>query len=132
MPHIKIPIVDIFAGPGGLSEGFSRYVGEKNSGVKFQSVLAVEKDSVAAQTLLLRSFYRSFFRSVPQEYYDVVEGRKPLSSLESFSEWKKAAGEVWNAELGVVAEEIVHSRISKHLRGSKNWVLLGGPLTGPH
>lgn len=127
MPHIKIPLVDIFAGPGGLSEGFSRHVPRTKFGVKFQSVLAIEKDRTASETLLLRSFYRAFDGDVPQEYYDVIEGRQSISSLHVFPEWNRAQAEVWNTELGMVTERELHLRISSHLMGAKNWVLLGGP-----
>jgi site-specific DNA-cytosine methylase len=53
-----IPVIDIFAGPGGLSEGFSaaRFRGRRS----FQIALSIEKDPDAHATLMLRSFFRQF------------------------------------------------------------------------
>ena len=64
---MSIPIIDLFAGPGGLGEGFSSY---KNSGLTpFEIALSIEKDPVAHQTLKLRSFTRQFKSDIPEEYY---------------------------------------------------------------
>jgi len=41
-----IPVIDLFAGPGGLGEGFSR-AGE---GRLFRTVLSIEKDAHAHST----------------------------------------------------------------------------------
>ncbi|HEY9814581.1 MAG TPA: hypothetical protein V6D20_02055, partial [Candidatus Obscuribacterales bacterium] len=54
----RIPVIDLFAGPGGLGEGFSRYPFGDDS--KFRIALSVEKDGNAIQTLRLRAFYRHF------------------------------------------------------------------------
>lgn len=66
---MPIPIVDLFAGPCGLSEGFENY--QKKGARVFHSVLAIEKDEYAHQTLLLRSFLRQFSRP-PEAYYAPV------------------------------------------------------------
>jgi DNA (cytosine-5)-methyltransferase 1 len=53
---LPIPVVDLFAGPGGLGEGFSRV--EDGAGRKvFKTVISIEKDPYARQTLRLRAFY---------------------------------------------------------------------------
>lgn len=44
-----IPIIDIFAGPGGLGEGFSSVIAKDNSRV-FKIALSIEKDPLAHQT----------------------------------------------------------------------------------
>lgn len=51
-----IPIIDIFAGPGGLSEGFSAF--EIAGEFPFKIALSIEKDTAAHKTLQLRSLYR--------------------------------------------------------------------------
>ncbi len=52
---ITIPVIDLFAGPGGLGEGFNMAeCSDKNS--CFKVYLAVEKDPMAHKTLKLRSF----------------------------------------------------------------------------
>lgn len=123
-----IPFIDIFAGPGGLSEGFSRYASFGANGASFESRLAIEKDPVAARTLELRSFYRSFPENeVPDDYYQVIRGKKALASLALHPEWDKAEQHVWNTELGVEPEANLHHRIAQALDGERNWILLGGP-----
>ena len=52
-----IPVIDLFAGPGGLNEGFSRKIDGK---LRFKSVLSVEKEAPEHKTLSLRAFYRFF------------------------------------------------------------------------
>lgn len=45
-----IPIIDIFAGPGGLGEGFSAFKATKNQHV-YKIKLSIEMDKYAHQTL---------------------------------------------------------------------------------
>ena len=54
-----IRVIDIFAGPGGLGEGFSALT-DKRSNPLFKIALSIEKEKFAHQTLELRSFYRQF------------------------------------------------------------------------
>ena len=62
------PVIDLFAGPGGLSEGFSRFQNERGAKV-FSVRLSVEKDPHAHRTLELRSFFRQFpDGEAPDEY----------------------------------------------------------------
>jgi site-specific DNA-cytosine methylase len=56
---MSIPVIDLFAGPGGLSEGFSSFKNIKNKKV-FKISLSIEKDAQAHKTLELRSFFRQF------------------------------------------------------------------------
>jgi DNA (cytosine-5)-methyltransferase 1 len=119
----QIPIIDIFAGPGGLAEGFS-------SNSNFKICLSIEKDEVAHKTLELRSFVRSFPRGrLPDEYYKYVRGEidKAALFLAHPDAAKHAQEEAWCVELGNVPSETLHSRIDKSLGGAKDWVLIGGP-----
>ena len=52
-----IPVVDLFAGPGGLGEGFSA-LGRTEGSPRFKIHLSIEKDAMAHQTLELRAFFR--------------------------------------------------------------------------
>jgi DNA (cytosine-5)-methyltransferase 1 len=123
-----IPFIDIFAGPGGLSEGFSRFSGFSGNETAFESRLAIEKEEVAARTLELRSFFRAFPEGeVPDDYYQVIRGKRSLASLALHPQWEQAEAHVWNATLGDLPEEILHRRIRQALAGNRDWVLLGGP-----
>lgn len=130
----KIPIVDIFAGPGGLGEGFSAFPGSQKSERKFKIVLSIEKDAYAHQTLILRSFFRQFLPDkIPSDYYEFVKGRISIDEL--FKKWpkqaQKAKDEAWLAELGegqkAISNTIVDEKIRAVLKGRKNWLLIGGP-----
>jgi DNA (cytosine-5)-methyltransferase 1 len=123
-----IPFIDIFAGPGGLSEGFSRLASFAGGATSFESRLAIEKDPIAVQTLRLRSFCRAFSApEVPDDYYQVIRGRKAAASLALYPQWHEAEQHVWHAELGVEPESKLHARIAAALEGERDWVLLGGP-----
>lgn len=124
-----IPIIDIFAGPGGLGEGFSAFQ-DKNQGTIFKIKLSIEKDEFAHKTLELRAFYRQFpSNDVPVEYYQYLRGE--IKKEELFQkypiEYGNAQKEAWLAELGETEQSLVKSRISEALNGSSNWVLIGGP-----
>lgn len=65
-----IPVIDLFAGAGGLGEGFSSLLDENNKPV-FQTIMSIEKDLQAHKTLRLRSYVRKIFNddgSAPQVY----------------------------------------------------------------
>lgn len=124
----SIPMIDLFAGPGGLSEGFSRFAAWSSSEVDFRSVLSIEKSAPAAETLRLRTFFRKFApTAVPTEYWHVVKGEAGVQVLAKFPEWAAAEEEVWQAELGSIPLDDLHGRINRALAGRQDWVLLGGP-----
>lgn len=125
-----IPVIDLFAGPGGLGEGFSafRSVGKK----QFKVVLSIEKNSWARETLRLRSFFRHFSSGAPDDYYELLRGKISLDELylRYPKEATKADGEAWLAELGNPEKNPtpeIDERIKKSLDGASNWVLIGGP-----
>ncbi len=69
-----IPVLDLFAGPGRLGEGFSAFV-DSHGRQQFQIALSIEKDAIAHKTLLLRSFYRQFERNcAPPDFYQRLHG----------------------------------------------------------
>lgn len=126
---MSIPIIDLFAGPGGLGEGFSSLkIDDKIR--PFKIVLSIEKDPVAHKTLQLRSFYRQFKDSrVPDEYYYYIQGR--IGREELFQKYKlearAASSEAWNAELGKIKHLDVFEKIRKSIGNAKKWALIGGP-----
>lgn len=125
----EVPVIDLFAGPGGLGEGFSALrVSDDRQPFKIQ--LSIEKDATAHETLRLRSFYRQFAPSaVPAKYYDVLRGQLSIPSLfEAYpAEAKAARRESWQATLGLTARRVLNGRIRNALNGSDRWVLIGGP-----
>ena len=124
-----IPVIDLFAGPGGLGEGFAtRRPTARHPGFKIG--LSIEKDDDAHSTLELRSFFRQFpFREVPDEYYQHLRGEISREKLyEAFpTEAVAAKNQAWKAILGEVAPAEVDRRIRAALAGSDEWVLCGGP-----
>lgn len=129
MANKHIPIIDIFAGPGGLGEGFSSF--EDNEGRNpFKINLSIEKDKHAHKTLELRAFFRQFAKgNAPREYYEYLQGK--ISRVDLFAQYPKemlhAKNEAWLAELGIEDRGVVKERIEKSLNGAKTWVLIGGP-----
>ncbi|MFC2001228.1 DNA cytosine methyltransferase [Chloroflexota bacterium] len=125
-----IPVVDIFAGPGGLGEGFTSF--EDGETRPFKIVLSIEKDPTAYETLKLRSFFRQFKKEdVPDEYYQYLRGEIKRDELFNKypTEHKKAKQETWRLELGSrkASPQRVDKRVTRALKHSKTWVLIGGP-----
>ncbi len=130
---MTIPIIDLFAGPGGLGEGFSQ-VGWKEGDPFFRIGLSVEMEPAAHRTLKLRSFVRQFpFKEIPAEYYELLrEGRNPeeLFSMGKFADQAAIADkEAWNETLRNDDDfnEVLDLKISAILKGRQDWVLIGGP-----
>jgi site-specific DNA-cytosine methylase len=124
-----IPIIDIFAGPGGLGEGFSSLKSDSGESI-FKVKLSIEKDIHAYRTLELRAFFRQFNKdSIPSSYYEYLKGR--ISREELFGKYPKesssAKNEAWLIELKNTNQGKVKSRINAALDGSIDWVLIGGP-----
>jgi DNA (cytosine-5)-methyltransferase 1 len=122
-------VIDVFAGPGGLGEGFAA-LGFGSQQSLFRLALSIEKDPSAHSTLLLRSFYRQFdTESVPLEYWSYAKGE--ITKGELFNLYplqaKAAAEEAKCIELGKTPHEDVKNLISQRLNGSKKWALVGGP-----
>lgn len=129
-----IKVIDLFAGPGGLAEGFSAL--EKNAKRCFDIKLSIEKDTSAHDTLLLRSFCRQFqIGKLPKEYYeaiacnDIVEREKKIKNLFRLypEEHKNAKAEALLFELGKDSTSFLSKRLTEVIGEDKNWVLIGGP-----
>lgn len=133
---MKIPIIDLFAGPGGLGEGFSSNF--KNNERVFDIRLSIEMDENAHKTLELRSFFRKFpLGGRPPLYYEVLKEKdiekRNILKQKLFEKYprqaQEAKEEAWCAELGSqsLPEEVVDLRIQNALKKNKNWLLIGGP-----
>lgn len=121
-------VVDLFAGPGGLAEGFSSFVGGDGN-KPFQVTLSVEKEASAHRTLQLRAFLRQF-EEFPEEYYDALNNEQPLPdwSKTHEGEWETALEEALRLELGTPqAARILDERIAELVQLGVPTVVIGGP-----
>ena len=128
-----VPIIDLFAGPGGLGEGFSALRTKSGERV-FRIAISAEMDPTAHATLRLRAFYRQFPGpdEVPQKYYDYLAGKIDLTELENDpslrTEWQRADEEARCLTLGEPEDDReLYQHLRKLLKGHKHWVLIGGP-----
>lgn len=121
-------IIDLFAGPGGLGEGFSR--AGRNSESRMKIHLSVEMDDHAVQTLRLRAFLRSF-DEFPVEYYDALKTGKSLPDWQTLysAQWKHAEEEVRQRVLGAngVFEDLAIELDGTRESRNGDTILIGGP-----
>jgi DNA (cytosine-5)-methyltransferase 1 len=127
----EIPVIDLFAGPGGLCEGFSSIVDGSGSPCLPVKV-SIEKDAIAHRTLMLRALFRKFPKGkAPRSYYQYVRGeitREAFLALPDVKDKAEEAGkEARCAELGVTPHEIIDGWIREALAGCEDWILIGGP-----
>lgn len=74
----RVPVIDLFAGPGGLGEGFAAST-EVGGTSRFNIALSIAKEPMAHRTLELRALFRQFDHgAAPKEYYCVLR-RKPAT-----------------------------------------------------
>lgn len=125
--RLRVPVIDLFAGPGGLGEGFSAFEHER---LGFDVTLSVEKDPAAHSTLLLRSFYRSLLqRGELTHYFEYVKG--DITRDELFACHPDVAAEAksrsLHLELGPRTTSRVYEHLERALSDAESWVLVGGP-----
>lgn len=137
MPLIPIPVIDLFAGPGGLNEGFSS-IGENEGAPVFRTVGSFEMERYAVSTLTLRAAFRHLKRTgdVPQVYYDYIAGTTTREVFEQDPAVSEALTEarkhVHEVELGKETRVEVEQKITEALEAARtdedqDWVLIGGP-----
>lgn len=126
----SIPVVDIFAGAGGLGEGFDAF----EDGGRFHVALSAEMDRHAVKTLRTRAFYRSFPPGeAPRSYYDYVKGQRDAPwTDETRHLWDAAGLRACQLELGRVDHDLyLDERIAGIAKDADRrglpWVLVGGP-----
>lgn len=132
------PVIDLFAGPGGLGEGFSSLRDEKNQPV-FQTIMSIEKDEQAHRTLRLRSYLRKILNpdgTLPKVYLDYMKQHDEVSfqNLVSYrpEEWRQSGEEALCDTLVDGDSRLVNmaaKRVDKWQRthGEGPLVLIGGP-----
>lgn len=123
--NTSFPVVDLFAGPGGLGEGFA-----VNANQAFSLVLSIEKDEATYQTLLLRHFFHLLCEAdKSNDYFEYLGGGLEKNELieRHNAEWLAANNLAKKIALGEGSHTEVKSLIRNKLKGSKKWVLVGGP-----
>ncbi len=124
-----VKIVDLFAGPGGLGEGFSslRINGEQ----AFKIAVSAEKDKYARETLRLRSFWRllkSHGEPLDSLYAYYRSPEQTPWTQETKELWEQAGDEALCLELGKEEDNaFLYSRIRQLISDEEPWVLIGGP-----
>ena len=126
-----IPVIDLFAGPGGLGEGFSSL----NDGKTFRIMVSAERDLVAHQTLRLRAFFRLLKTNKPEaleDYYNYCNGTADQPFTQNSQElWDLAGKEAMCLEIGsndgnACLDQAIDKALSDK-KESQPWVLIGGP-----
>lgn len=123
------PVVDLFAGPGGLGEGFALSSDQKGKPC-FNSVVSIERDIFSHQTLLLRHFIRQFPEGeAPEEYYNFLKGGVTREELYRThpNAYAHAAASALCVSLGPDTHADVKKIIQDRVGGSRRWALVGGP-----
>ncbi|MDO9486376.1 MAG: DNA (cytosine-5-)-methyltransferase [Actinomycetota bacterium] len=134
---MAIPVVDLFAGPGGLNEGFSSFKGD---GVEptFQNIASFEMDASACQTLTVRGAFRRAQRagSGLDTYYRLLRGEVTLAEVDGDPSFREALAasraEVHHLELGPETRRLSNRLMRDALKLAKVdenavWALVGGP-----
>lgn len=128
---MPVPIIDLFAGPGGLGEGFASLMGHARKPF-FEIALSIEKDEVAHRTLTLRAVFRRLRGTKDvKHYYSFIRGEIDEATFRKVpaveSAFAQAAKEARCLELGKSDEKSIDSEIRAALKGQQTWVLIGGP-----
>ncbi|MBP2443793.1 DNA cytosine methyltransferase [Rhizobium leguminosarum] len=123
-------ITDLFAGPGGLGEGFSSLSVDQHN--PFNIGISVEKDASAHKTLRLRAFLRAYYvkhGKLPDEFVTFhagAAGEPDWASVDAGA-WSHASKEARQLELGKIpASEAIDEAIA-NLRKFDDTILIGGP-----
>jgi DNA (cytosine-5)-methyltransferase 1 len=123
-------VIDLFAGPGGLGEGFSTV----EQGRRFKIAVSAEMDEAAHRTLVLRSWFRHAQRSGKKKdlglYYDFCANPEKPSPLEDKDNplTKQAEAEVLQVVLGTpLGNRRVDEAIAARGLNPDETVVIGGP-----
>lgn len=124
-------IVDLFAGPGGLGEGFASLVEDGHA--PFRIGISVEKEAAAHRTLTLRAFLRDHLTrhdTLPDQFIDFHAGlaAEPDWSAVDPRAWQHAIGEARALELGTEAAATAIDGAIVELKDKyDDTILIGGP-----
>lgn len=139
---MAIPIIDLFAGPGGMGEGFSSLPHDR-----FRLSVSIEKDPQAHQTLRLRSAFRELHRKdvgrhVWRQWYHVLQTTAWQTTFDALSKSSEpeiheacafADKEAWNLEMAADNRQTVIAGIRERLKFAgfserpDQCLVIGGP-----
>lgn len=125
---MNFKVIDLFAGPGGLGEGFASL----NEGETFSIAVSAEMESSAHQTLALRSFFRYAKKNDSKAldaYYEFCNHDNAPHPSKLLSEtWIDVTSEARKLTLGNPDDNLELDNIikSKNLK-EEDTVLIGGP-----
>ena len=124
-----IPIVDVFAGCGGLGEGFVAHDDPEST---FDTVLSIEREPAACHSLQVRAFFHAFRGAVPDAYYDFMRGECDFDDLAQRhpEEAALAASRVLETTLGDEGadDDSIDTRIRRAINAVPG-ILDGRPVT---
>jgi len=127
----KFGIVDLFAGPGGLGEGFSCLKVDDHT--PFHIGISVEKEASAHRTLRLRAFLREHQAqqgTLPQAFVDFhagLVGEPDWHEVDAHA-WAQAEAEARCVELGTEdAAKAIDAAFPALRRDYDDTILIGGP-----
>ena len=124
-------IVDLFAGPGGLGEGFASLIEDGHA--PFRIGISVEKEASAHRTLTLRAYLREHkarHGTLPAQFIDFHAGfaSEPNWSAVDPDAWRHATQEARPLELGTEAAATAIERAIETLKAEyDDTILIGGP-----
>ena len=119
---MRFAVVDLFAGAGGLGEGFSR--------AGFDNVLSCEAEATFTETLKLRHFARyTSQEGLHKDYYRFLTGELELGAL--YARHPEAASKASASSLkyklgSETKNKTFHERLRQQV-GEQEFGLLGGP-----
>ncbi len=115
----KLTFIDLFAGAGGLSEGFIR--------AGYEPIAHVEMDEAACYTLKTRVAYYHLKETKQYEVYKrYLRGEIDRQKLYSYVP-AELMDSVINLPIGGENNPVIHKRIEKLLKGRKVDLIIGGP-----
>lgn len=117
--NLPIKYIDLFAGAGGLSEGFIR--------AGFKPIAHVEMDLAACNTLKTRIAYH-YLNSTKQSYIYLAYLKGEISRSELYQHIPdKLLDSVINLPISPENNETIFNLISKQLNGEEVDLIIGGP-----
>ena len=125
-------VIDLFAGPGGLGEGFAGL--KEKSHRPFRIEKSVEEEISACRTLRLRAFLREYEQrhgAFPDEFIEFHAGeiKEPNWAGVESEAWKLACTEVRQLKLGTTGARREVEQAIKEIRSAygDDTILIGGP-----